>query len=336
MTFDDLYFATIGTAQTWLFENLVQPTLYALGLINFDEVAFPATEWFLLGLIELLVLWAILRPLESRFPAEPLTDRAAVRTDVLYTLLHRLGVVPLVFFFSLRPLADLVESWIRRAGFQPLNLEDLAPALTASPFLAFLVYLVVLDLAEYWRHRLQHRFDWWWSLHAVHHSQRQMTFWSDNRNHLFDDAIQALWLSAIAIVIGVPPGQFFLIVILTRMLESLSHANLRLSFGAIGERLLVSPRFHRRHHAIGFGHEGVHRGCNFAVLFPVWDVLFRTADFTPGYAPTGIRDQLDGRDYGRGFLAQQWTGAVNMLRALVGRTPAGVPTPPSAGARASS
>lgn len=316
---EELYFATIGAAQSWLFEHVVQPALYALGLINFDEVAFPATEWFILGVIELTVLWLLLGWLERRIPAEPRTDDAAVRTDILYTLLHRLGVVPLVFFFSLRPLADAAESMIRQAGYQPLNLENLAPVLSTSPFLAFLVYLVVLDFAEYWRHRLQHRFDWWWALHAVHHSQRQMTFWSDNRNHLLDDAIQALWLSAIAILIGVPPGQFFLIVILTRMLESLSHANLRVSFGSIGERLLVSPRFHRRHHAIGFGHEGAYRGCNFAVLFPVWDLIFRTADFAPSYAPTGIRDQLDGRDYGRGFLAQQWIGAVNMVRALAPR-----------------
>ena len=76
----------------------------------------------------------------------------------------------------------------------------------------------------------------------------------------------------------------------------------------------MSPSFHRRHHAIGFGHEGTARGCNFAVLFPVWDVVFGTADFRPGFLPTGIRDQLAGRDYGRGFWAQQWFG----LRRLFG------------------
>jgi hypothetical protein len=29
---------------------------------------------------------------------------------------------------------------------------------------------------------------------------------------------------------------------------------------------------------------------------------------------TGIRDQLDGRDYGRGVLAQQWLGLRRLLR----------------------
>ena len=108
-----------------------------------------------------------------------------------------------------------------------------------------------------------------------------------------------------------------LLLIASRSLETLQHANLRLSFGRWGERLLVSPRFHRRHHAIGDGHEGSYRGCNFAVLFPIWDVVFRSANFADGYPATGIRDQLagdgGGRDYGRGFWRQQWLGLKRMV-----------------------
>jgi sterol desaturase/sphingolipid hydroxylase (fatty acid hydroxylase superfamily) len=59
-------------------------------------------------------------------------------------------------------------------------------------------------------------------------------------------------------------------------------------------------------------HEGRVRGCNFAVLFPVWDVLFRTANFDNVYPATGVRDQLEGRDYGRGFWAQQVLGVKRM------------------------
>ena len=68
-----------------------------------------------------------------------------------------------------------------------------------------------------------------------------------------------------------------------------------------------------RHHAIGAGHEGRVHGCNFAVLFPLWDMVFGTADYRPVVEPTGIRDQLPqpqgaARDYGEGFWAQQWLG----------------------------
>jgi sterol desaturase/sphingolipid hydroxylase (fatty acid hydroxylase superfamily) len=117
-----------------------------------------------------------------------------------------------------------------------------------------------------------------------------------------------------------PPGQFIAVVVCGQLLESLSHANLRLGFGTVGERLLVSPRFYRLHHSIGLGHEsqgpGSLGGHNFAVLFPMWDLLFGTANFEHRYDPTGIRDQLPGeggRDYGQGFWAQQWLGLLRMV-----------------------
>ena len=57
-------------------------------------------------------------------------------------------------------------------------------------------------------------------------------------------------------------------------------------------------------------------GCNFGVLLPWWDMLFGTADFQPGYAATGVRDQTEqGRDYGRGFWAQQWRGLQRLREA---------------------
>ena len=175
--------------------------------------------------------------------------------------------------------------------------------------------LVVLDFAQYWVHRAQHHAGWWWALHSLHHSQRQMTFWTDNRNHLLDSVITDAIFAAIALAIGVPPAQFALLVVVSRMVESLSHANVRMSFGALGARLLVSPRFHRLHHAIAASPHGDYRGANYAVLLPVWDVLFGTADFRREPGPTGVDDQLAGRDYGEGFWAQQWLG----LKRMAGR-----------------
>ena len=304
--------ALLALAQQWLFESVVQPLLFAAGAMRWQEDAFDATEWFLIGVLEVAVLALVLGALHRRWPVEPLADRRAVRTDILYTLLQRFGIVPLTVFFTVTRLFDEFEGWLRLAGFSRLNLESLVPWLDARPLAAFLVYLVLLDAADYLLHRAQHRFGWWWALHAVHHSQRQMTFWSDDRNHLLDDVIRDVLLALLAIVIGVAPAQFFGLVVVSRVLQSLQHANLRWRFGALGERLLVSPSFHRRHHAIEAGNEGRSYGCNFAVLFPVWDILGGTADFRPGFVPTGIRDQLSGREYGRGFWSQQWRAVLRI------------------------
>jgi sterol desaturase/sphingolipid hydroxylase (fatty acid hydroxylase superfamily) len=310
-------FSAVGAAFTavhgWLFMTIVEPVLFRFDGAGVMEQAYDGTEFFLLGLIQIAVIYAILRPLEAWRPAERWDDRRAVAVDVVYTFLHRLGLFSLVMFFVLDPWVDELTGILRLHGVSNFNLDDLWPGVTSIPIVAFALYLVALDFANYWIHRGQHQLRWWWALHSLHHSQRQMSLWADDRNHLLDDLLRDAIFALIAVLIGVQPGQFVLLLIATRSLESLQHANLRLSFGRVGERLLVSPRFHRRHHAIGDGHEGIHRGCNFAVLFPVWDVLFGSANFEEGYPATGIRDQLAGRDYGRGFWQQQWYGLKRMV-----------------------
>jgi sterol desaturase/sphingolipid hydroxylase (fatty acid hydroxylase superfamily) len=292
--------------QQALFEGVVQPALFALGLMRYAEELFDFSEWVVLGAIEIVVLWVVLGALERRWPAEPVIDPGAIRTDVVYTLLHRLGGFALVVFALMTPAMDALEGALRLQGFSRLNVDQLWPGVTDVAWVSFLLYLVLFDFVDYWLHRWQHRFGWWWSLHAVHHSQRQMTFWSDQRNHLLDDLIRDAAMALVAVAFGVAPGQFVALVIASRVLQSLQHANLRWRWPGPFERVLVSPSFHRLHHAIGAGHEGPAHGVNFAVLLPVWDWAFGTADWRPGFVPTGIRDQLQGRDYGHGFWSQQW------------------------------
>lgn len=311
--------------QGWFFEAVVQPLVFAMGLGGWTEDAFDATGWLLVGIIQILVLVAIIGPLQRWRSVEPVVDRQAIRIDVLYTLIHRLGLFRLAIFFTLQPFFDDAMGSLRTAGWGTFHLDEVWPGVTDVPVLAFAIYLVVLDFVGYWIHRGQHQLNWWWGLHSLHHSQRQMTMWSDDRNHLLDDIVHDTLIVIVAQLIGVAPGQFIAFVAFTQLSESLQHANLRMSFGAIGERLWISPRFHRLHHSIGLGHESKGKstlgGHNFGVLLPWWDMMFGTANFENRYDPTGIRDQVepgaDGRlrDYGRGFWVQQWLG----LKRMVGR-----------------
>jgi sterol desaturase/sphingolipid hydroxylase (fatty acid hydroxylase superfamily) len=306
-----------GTAQQWLFEAAVQPLLFNLGLGNLLEDGYRATGGLLVGLLQVVVLLTVFGALERWRPVEAVTDRRAVRVDIIYTLIHRLGAFRLALFFALDPLWDELAGQLHVAGVAPFSLDDVWPGVTDVGWVSFVLYLLLFDLADYAIHRGQHNLAWWWQLHALHHSQRQMTMWSDNRNHLLDDVLRDSLLVLLALGVGIPPGQFVAVVVVMQLMESLSHANVRLSFGWL-ERVFVSPRFHRQHHAIGAGHEsagpGSLGGCNFAVLFSFWDLLFRSARFDGRYEPTGVRDQLQGRDYGRGFWAQQWLGLVRLVK----------------------
>ncbi len=324
MSFDvlDPLSHAFGDLQQLLFESLVQPLMFNTGLGNLLAEGYRATGWLLVGLLQIAVMLTLFAALERWRPVEPVTDRAAVRVDVIYTLLHRLGLVRVLLFFSVDPLWDLLIGKLRLWGLPTWSLDNLWPGVTDVALVSFLLYLVLFDAVDYALHRAQHQVNWWWQLHAVHHSQQQMTMWSDNRNHLLDDLIRDTVFVGVALVVGIAPSQFVAVVALTQLVESLSHANVRLSFGPVLSRVLVGPQYHRLHHRIGLGHEsagaGTLGGHNFAVLFPVWDLVFGTARFDDRYDPTGIRDQLPGngaRDYGRGFWAQQWLG----LKRLAGQ-----------------
>ena len=68
---------------TWLFEAAVQPLLFAIGASQWLEDAYPATELFLLGVLQVAMLYAVLRPLEARFPAEAWESRGGTGVDVV-------------------------------------------------------------------------------------------------------------------------------------------------------------------------------------------------------------------------------------------------------------
>ena len=310
-------------AQAGLFEAVVQPLLFTLGMGSLLEDAYGATAWFMMGIVQIVVLLAVIGPLQRWRPVEPMDSaagRASIRTDIIYTLIHRLGLFRIVLFFTLDPWFDEIFGALRTAGYGTLHLDQLWPGVTDTAAVSLLIYLVLFDFVAYWTHRGQHQLKWWWQLHSLHHSQRQMTMWSDNRSHVLESILDDAIMVLVAQLIGVAPEQFIVIVVLTQLSESLQHANLRLSFGRIGERLWVSPRFHRLHHSIGIGHEthgpATLGGHNFGVLLPWWDMLFGTANFEQRYDPTGIRDQVEtNRDYGRGFWSQQWMG----MKRLFGR-----------------
>jgi sterol desaturase/sphingolipid hydroxylase (fatty acid hydroxylase superfamily) len=315
MPFLTEYFVTL---QGWLFDTFVQPLLFALGLASYIEMGFDGVEFVLLGSIELGIAYLLMRPLEALWPAEHWQQRRAVRVDVLYTLLNRLGVVPLTVFALLAPVFIELESWLRFHNIIPRQLEDWLPGLDYHPLVSFLIYLVILDFAEYWRHRLSHTLGWWWALHGIHHSQRQMSFWTDSRNHLLDDLIAGLWFACLSLLIGVPPGHFIGLLIALRLVENLSHTNTRLTFGPIGDYLLVGPRYHRWHHALELpGERRFRYGCNFAILFPAWDILFGTLYLKEDLPPTGIHEnsaeEIAARD---NFWAQQKLGLVLLWKAL--------------------
>jgi hypothetical protein len=135
--FSDIF----STAQQWLFEAAVQPAMFALGMGNLLEDGYDATAWFMVGVLQVLILLAIIGPLQRWRPVEPVTDRATIRTDVLYTLIHRLGFFRIALFFTLDPWFDEAFGALRTAGYGTFHLDQLWPGITDHAVVSLLIYL---------------------------------------------------------------------------------------------------------------------------------------------------------------------------------------------------
>ena len=287
-----------GSVQEFLFANIAGPLLYQLDLMSWAEDIFDGIDWFLFGCIQIFLIIVVLRTWERLAPAEKQERFAkASRVDVFYTLFHRLGIFHGLIFITISGFFFQIDSILHDFRFDRFNVESWWPGVTSVPVVSFLVYLVLLDLVEYLYHRASHTFSWWWQLHALHHSQTVLAFF--------------------ALLFGVSPGQFIILVVLSQFIQSWQHANIKVHLGK-GQYLLVSPMFHRMHHAVGYGHEaigkpGVLGGCNFGVLFPWWDMFFRTAIFPKEVYPTGVRNLAVSNN----LLTQQWQGLVHSAKELM-------------------
>jgi sterol desaturase/sphingolipid hydroxylase (fatty acid hydroxylase superfamily) len=314
----DALAASWSVLVAWLAAHAIAPTLTALHLNAWTDDPQEIAGFFLIALLQLAIIALVFRPLESLFPAEDWNDHGPTRIDRAYTTIKLLGVLPLFTYLVLSPLGKLFGGGDDNAG-GVISLQGLVPWFNHHPVLLFLVYYAIYDLVYYLIHRLQHAIPWWWALHSLHHSQTHLGCWSNDRDHYLDDLFEALIVAGVSVLIGVSPTDFALLVMFGELLQNFSHANVRIRFGPVLDKLLVDPRYHRLHHMrVDPDRPNLHN-CNFALVFPLWDLLFGTALYGESARPTGLGDPMVNRENDRGIVAQQLAGLRRFRGALLSR-----------------
>lgn len=146
--------------------------------------------------------------------------------------------------------------------------------------------LIVYDFSLYWVHRFLHT-SWLWPSHAVHHSDPELHFLSWSRGHFTEQLVIASFLVATTSWMGFKLEEIAGLALIKGLHQYYVHSKLDWDHGIFRE-VIVSPQFHRWHHAnVVEAHDK-----NFATIFPVFDRLFGTY-YNPGSAidvPTGIAD----------------------------------------------
>lgn len=301
----------------WTSVHAIVPLLVGLHLDGLAGDPREIAEALLIALLQVGVIALLFRPLESWIPAERWKDRRLTRVDWQYTLLMLLGIFPTFSYLVLTPIAHYFGSADSGTlGESPLGIVHWFPSLKDHPFLLFGVYYILYDLVYYWMHRLQHVLPWWWALHSMHHSTRQMSCWTNDRGSLVDGFLQSIVLAGVGLVIGVAPTEFAWLVLLGELIQNFSHANVRVRFGPILDRLIVSPTFHRLHHMIVDPERPNLHNCNFGQVFSMWDTLFGTALHHEPVRPTGVADPMVDADNSKGLIGLQWAAFRRFWAAL--------------------
>jgi sterol desaturase/sphingolipid hydroxylase (fatty acid hydroxylase superfamily) len=129
--------------------------------------------------------------------------------------------------------------------------------------------LALADLVGYWSHRLRHS-AWLWPFHAVHHSATRLDGLAAARMHPLDDLVDNVAVGLVMVLFA--REEVFELLGATLMVHTVfTHAAVRCDLGPL-RYVLVSPTFHRWHHAA----EKALPGCNFAGMFSLYDLVFGT------------------------------------------------------------
>lgn len=131
--------------------------------------------------------------------------------------------------------------------------------------------ILLVDLGYWIQHFINHKVPFLWKLHALHHSQRELNFFTDFRYHPLEYIVRHTFVTVPFIFLRIDPPVIVAIAILKDWYSRFYHGNIRTNLGLF-RYMLVTPQSHRIHHSI----EARHRDLNFGALFSFWDFLFRT------------------------------------------------------------
>lgn len=229
------------------------------------------------GLVLIVALVGIERWLPYRADWS-LRGDADVPRDLGHTLLYSaiVGVTRLLF------LVVLAES-IARSGAS----LGLWPA-AAPVWLQILLAIVLGDALEYAYHRLSHRVPWLWRIHAIHHQPTRLHVLKAARHHFLYGIGRGFVVWLPLLLLGAPGEVVLWQFVAESFTGPVAHANVRFAIPAVVHRWLVTPEFHRIHHARDPGPGNT----NFGIVLPLWDRLFgtHTDPLTYTVRATGIED----------------------------------------------
>ncbi|MEA5513955.1 sterol desaturase family protein [Nodularia sp. UHCC 0506] len=227
-----------------------------------------------------LLMYGVFMLIERLRPAEPNQPFRHILFNLKWYIVYTL----LAFLMNAIGIATLVELTRTWLGGAYLTFPE--PRNWIEAFFGVILYLLIVDFFYYWFHRCQHTNSFLWEQHKFHHSEVSLNVTSSRRLHWLEEPLVLLFIVLPMTLLfnlqPIPAG--FLAFIQVLWLQFI-HMNLRLGVGKLSP-IIVSPQYHRIHHS----YQPEHIDKNYAVFFPIWDIIFGSYYHPPKgeFPPTGL------------------------------------------------
>jgi sterol desaturase/sphingolipid hydroxylase (fatty acid hydroxylase superfamily) len=149
----------------------------------------------------------------------------------------------------------------RRTGFLDIK----------AGWLAFTLTFIYKDFAGYWKHRLEHRVNYFWNHHIVHHSSEEFNLPCALRQSISEIISIGVFFVFPLAILGIPTEVMAFVAPIHLFAQFWYHTKFIGRMGFL-EYFLVTPSHHRVHHAIN--PEYIDK--NYSQIFIIWDKLFGT------------------------------------------------------------
>lgn len=245
-------------------------TAISTGWTDADQL----TSIILLLPIPTLLLWERLTPRRGDW----LLNWKDLLEDTFWVLATYMIWVPLYDEYYETPISGAFD-WLREASAFPVTIQaETTLGLLSMAFVAMLM----TEFIYYWIHRVQHRYMFFWRMHATHHHITKMSAARADRTHPLE--FMALSIGPAIILTFFQVSGDVISVFITMRLTTVyfNHCNLPLRSGLFG-LIFTTAEWHHLHHSL----ERTESDRNFGCALIIWDRVFGTFNGNPNVAKVG-------------------------------------------------
>jgi len=214
-----------------------------------------------LGTVVVVLAFVVLLGIElqlTRDKRRTPTLRRSYRTNLATFLFNDL----LMSLLSVASLLVLAERYGKEGLLH--QLDDSA----AKATIAF----VLFDLTLYLWHRANHTFDWLWTFHRVHHSDRSMNVSTAFRLSFIELLLTTAVKAVFIVATGVEAAVVAACEAVTTVFVLFHHTNMTFRAERWLRKLIIVPSLHRVHHSV----RRQEHDSNYGAVFSFWDRIFGT------------------------------------------------------------